>query len=209
VVGRLPLCLPNTYSFNLSYAGKEATVVSFKRNKTLDIVAVNMSHLPENLRVMMNDLKNGGVLSFRFVDGTILENCGNIGLIALSSNLTLASGEIVSSTTPAQTGHDLNILPSSGSAHPQQCPMTITEASSGLSFGHSLVDAMITSEFERQLDQTIHGGAEKKHYLDIRVRNDTKTPVRAFEFAAIYVNRMGNQTTSAIYISQNTQPIKA
>ena len=35
IVGRLPLCVPNSYTANLAYAGKPATVVSYTPNAAL------------------------------------------------------------------------------------------------------------------------------------------------------------------------------
>jgi hypothetical protein len=31
IVGRLPLCVPNSYATNMAYTGKSATVISFNR----------------------------------------------------------------------------------------------------------------------------------------------------------------------------------
>jgi len=70
-----------------------------------------------------------------------------------------------------------------------------------------LVDTLTTSELQRQIDQANHGGMDK-HYLDIQVRNDSGRGVEAFEFAAVYANKMGDESTSATFVSQNNKPIR-
>jgi hypothetical protein len=209
VVGRMPLCVPKTYTANLTYAGKPATVISFVRNPALE--HTNLNRTPAGLRPMMADAKKGGNLLFRFADGTELDACGSLMFSQLSANIELAPGETI--TGPAVVANGLGATPAVGAAAPgavapvQQCPIVITKVSSGVSVGHALVDALTTSELQRQVDQTIHGG-QPKHYVDMRVRNTTEKPVVAFEFSAVYSNKMGDETTSATYVSQNPHAIK-
>src|SRR5579863_7650116 len=44
--------------------------------------------------------------------------------------------------------------------------------------------------------------------LDVAVRNSSDKPIVAFEFAAVYSDKMGDETTSATYISQNEHAIQ-
>jgi hypothetical protein len=119
-----------------------------------------------------------------------------------AKSLTLAAGETIPlpASTPAKS---LSSVP----APVQTCPMVITGASSGVSLGHSLIDALTTSEFQTQLDEAAHGG-KSKHYLDIRASNSSQKAVQAFEFVALYQDKMGDETTSSTYVSQNTRAIK-
>lgn len=214
VVGRLALCLPNTFQPNLAYAGKTAKVVRFKPNKTLD--GVNLEMMPANARAMMENMKKGGVLVLRFEDGTNLDTCAPQGSNQLSANLDLAPGETVSAPTVAQSPifepstvgnarRDAAATPSVSAA--QSCPIAVIKVSTGVSFGHLLVDTLTTSEFQRQIDQATHGGVDK-HYLDVQVRNDSGRPVKAFEFSAAYMDKMGDESTSAAFVSQNNKPIR-
>jgi hypothetical protein len=212
VVGRMPLCVPSTYTVNLSYAGKLASVLAFKENNSFDHLGAGLNRLPPNMRAMMEDAKKGGVLEFQFEDGTKLDTCGNLLLTQLSPNLTLAAGERI--TLPAAALGALAAMqapptpiPPGGLVHPQLCPVVITKVTSGAGLGHALIDALTTSEFERQLDETAHEG-QGKHYLDVAVRNSSDKPIVAFEFAAVYSDKMGDETTSATYVSQNEHAIQ-
>jgi hypothetical protein len=203
VVGRIPLCVPNTYAVNMTYGGKLATVVSYAPNAILARNAANPNRFPPNMRATMDDARRGGRLTFRFEDGTVLDTCGDLVLSQLAPNMQLAPGETIA--LPALPN---NAATAGGpAAPPQQCPLTVMALSSGLSFGHALVDALTTSELERQIDSAQNGGAGK-NYLDVRLRNDGQKAVKAFEYAAVYRNNMGDEMTSGTYVSQNTQPIK-
>lgn len=204
IVGRIPLCVPNTYSVNMTYGGKLATVVSYAPNAMLVRNAANLNRFPPNVRATMDDARRGGRLTFRFEDGTVMDTCGDLMLSQLAPNMQLAPGETMAlpatpSGAPAAAGP---------AAPPQQCPLAVTGLSSGLSFGHALIDALATSELQRQIDTAQNGGAGK-NYLDVRLRNDSPKAIRAFEYAAIYRNNMGDEMASGTYVSQNTQPIKA
>jgi len=214
IVGRLPLCVPNTYQPNLAYAGKAARVIELKRDRAL--TNLSTANLPPNSRAMVENLKKGGLLVLQFEDGTKLDTCAPQGSDQLSSNLEVAPGETVtvSTSTPSSDmtrsiGTNVYATPEARfAAAPQSCPMAVIKASSGYSFGHMLVDVLTTSELQRQIDEVNHGGVEK-HYLDVQVRNDSGKPVRAFEFSAAYSDRMGDESTSASFVSQNNKPIRA
>jgi hypothetical protein len=129
------------------------------------------------------------------------------GRSTFASDLELAPGETI--TLPAaqslQQGLAARTGPAAG-ASPQQCPMSVVKVGSGNSFGHLVVDSLTTSEFQRQVDQGNHGGMGK-HYLDVQVRNDSAKAVKAFEFSAVYSDRMGDEASSASFVSQNDRPI--
>jgi hypothetical protein len=206
IVGRIPLCVPNTYNANLSYAGKPAVVAGFKPNTQLN--APIFAGLPPALRAQMADLKKGGTLLFQFDDGTKLDTCVVQGLSALAPNLELVPGETIAVPPPAQSPTQAlaaRTALAAGASH-QQCPISVVKVGSGNSFGHLVVDSLTTSELQRQIDETNHGGMGK-HYLDIQVRNDSAKAVKAFEFSAVYADRMGDDASSASFVSQNDRPI--
>ena len=212
VVGRMALCVPKTYNVNLSYSGKTAKVVSFTRNASLDGIKGNLRSLPPSTQAMMTDLMKGGLVQFEFGDGTRLDNCGSIGWATIAAALELAPGELISlpakdQSVAALTPGLAGALPPTGAVIPQKCPVSVAGLSSGVSLTHMFVEALTTSEFERQVDETIHNG-QTKHYLDVRVHNDSERPVAAYEFGTIYMNRMGDPSATAAYISQNSHPIK-
>jgi len=90
----------------------------------------------------------------------------------------------------------------------QECPVIVTKVTSGDGgFGHALAEGLTTSEFQRQLDTTTHGGHDK-HYLDMRMRNNSSKSIAAIESVVVYANKMGDETTRDTLISQNTKPIK-
>lgn len=203
VVGRMALCVPNTFQPNMSYAGELTTVVGFKPNQSL--AKINTSVLPPSVRAMIESQKRGGLLVFQFEDGTKLDTCAPQGSDQLSPNLELAPGQTIAhaaieAATPS--------LATTYVAVNASCPAAVAKVSTGTNFGHMLAEALTTSEFQRQLDETSHGGAGK-HYLDVQLRNDSGKPIRAVEFAAVYADTMGDPSTSATFVSQNTKPIPA
>lgn len=214
VVGRVALCVPNTFQANLNYAGKTATVVGFKPNQTLS--SVNLGMIPASARAMIENQKKGGVLVLQFEDGTKLDTCAPQGSNQLSANLDLAPGETlpigsvgqspIPSTTSAMNGF-AGAPAATAASSPQACPVDVIKVSAGDSFGHMLVDALTTSELQRQIDEVNHGGVGK-HYLDVQFRNDSGKPVRAFEFSAVYANSMGDEGASATFQSQNGKSIR-
>jgi hypothetical protein len=66
---------------------------------------------------------------------------------------------------------------------------------------------MTTSEFQRQLDTTLNNG-NSKHYLDMRMKNVSKSNVRAVESRVIYANVMGDVQSRDTLVTQNTKQIK-
>lgn len=213
VVGRIALCIPNTFQPNLKHAGETATVVEFKPNRTLDNVQIG--RMPANARAMIENIKKGGLLVLQFQDGTKLDTCAPQGSNQLSPNLDLAPGEMIAvsagsnPTSAASIDSAVFSAPSATQTSAKQpCPMAVIKVSPGNSFGHLLVDVLTTSELQRQIDQVNHGGVQK-HYLDVKVRNDSGKPVKAFEFSAAYADRMGDESTATSFVSQNDKSIRA
>lgn len=101
LVGRMPLCVPKTYSVNLTYAGKPATVVSYAPDPML--ARTNVDRMPANMRPMMEDARHGGRLTFRFDDGTVLDTCGNMLLSQLAPNMDLIQGDATAQPTAPTT----------------------------------------------------------------------------------------------------------
>ena len=211
IVGRMPLCVPNTYNVNLIYSGKTARVVSFTPNKNLTAFPTNV-RLPPSVQATFADIAKGGLILFEFDDGTQLDNCASVGLSTITAQVELAPGETITPvpslrSAGAPTSNDAAVASSPRPPPPQQCPLSITSLSSGVSLSDMFVEALTTSEFERQIDETMHNG-QSKHYLDISVHNGTEKSVEAFEFRTSYLNHMGDATVSATYISQTARPIK-
>ncbi|HEY3768900.1 MAG TPA: hypothetical protein VGN44_09515 [Candidatus Angelobacter sp.] len=220
VIGRMPLCVPKTFNTNLTYSGKTATVVSMKPPNVQKLPPSIMNRMAPDMREKLLDLHNGGLLLFQFEDGTQLDTCAAIGQKALSENMELAPGETIASSaqpgaTPASSSQPVMAATTAGtstspaaSTTSQECPVVVTKVTSGSGgFGHALAEGMTTSEFQRQLDQTEHGG-HAKHYLDMRMRNSSSKPIAAIESVVVYSNKMGDETTHDTLLSQNTKPIK-
>jgi hypothetical protein len=97
LVGRIPLCVPKTYSVNLTYAGKPATVVSYAKDPML--ARTNVNRMPSRMRSMMEDALHGGRLTFRFDDGTVLDTCVNTLFSQLAPNMDLIQGDTTAQPT--------------------------------------------------------------------------------------------------------------
>lgn len=221
VVGRMPLCTPKTFTANLNYSGKTATVVSVKPNTMRKLPSNMLNRMTPDMRAMMEDAQNGATLLLQFEDGTTLDTCAAIGPKKLAENLELAPGQTITPVATAQpvTASAAGFPPAASNpvasapqtaatSAPQECPVIVTKVTSGDGgFGHAMADGLTTSEFQRQLDQTTHGG-HSKHYLDMRMRNNSQKPVAAIESVVVYANKMGDETLRDTLISQNTKPIK-
>jgi hypothetical protein len=212
-VGRLPLCEPNTYSVTLLYAGQVATVIAVKKGHLPKLSSAVLARMPDSSRDLLIDAENAGTLLLQFSDGKQFDTCGPIGPSRLSQDMNLAPGETVPmpepSPAPAPSRPVTGSIPTSQPGPTTgECPVVVTAVSSGDGgFRHALADALTTSEFERQLDETEHG-AQAKHYLDFSVRNASDKAILGVEAVAQYTNRMGDALASSTLVSQNTRPIK-
>jgi hypothetical protein len=92
-VQRMPLCQPGTYTVVLSYAGKQATVVSAKPSKIAPLSKEMMDRLAPQARAMIEDARKAATISVQFEDGTQLDTCAPIGPSKLSDYFELAPGQ--------------------------------------------------------------------------------------------------------------------
>ena len=199
-VGRMPLCSPGTYSPDLAHLGKQATVVDFRPNTKINPAALSLNRLPPLLRSQMIDAARGGRVIFKFDDGQTLDTCADLMQSQIVDGVTLAKGDSIASLAAQRKEPEQHIAE-------QMCPVIIIKASSsGANFGHMLVDNMVNSEFQRQLDQTMHGGVGK-HYLDVAARNASEKPIVGLEFSAVYQNKLGDEVGSTSFIPQNARAI--
>ncbi len=212
-VGRLPLCQPSTYNVDLSHSGKQATVVSAKPSKFPAVSEKMLNRMPPETRALIEEQRKGATLLLEFEDGTKLDTCAPIGPKQAADNIELLPGQKIESTVlpeqaPSTAASSLAPAVATSVSIPQDCPVEVTKVkSSDGGFGHALADAMTTSEFERQLDTTTHGG-KGKHYLDMRMRNVGTKNIRAVESTVIYSNAMGDETSRDTLVTQNNKPIK-
>jgi len=204
-VQRMPLCQPGTYTADLSHAGKQATVLSAKPNNMIPALPPRaLSRLTPEMRALVEDQQKAATLLLQFGDGTKLDSCAPLGPKMLAGYLEIVPGQtLVPVSHPVPT-----TAASSAVTTSQECPVAVTKVTSGDGgFGHGLADSLTTSEFERQLDQTTHEG-RAKHYLDMRMHNNSMKPIRAIESVAVYSNVMGDESIHDALVSQNTKPIK-
>jgi hypothetical protein len=92
-VQRMPLCQPGTYSVVLSYAGKQAKVVSTKPSKIAPVSQALMDSLTPQARAMIDDGRNAAGVLVQFDDGTKLDTCVPILPSKFSDYFELASGQ--------------------------------------------------------------------------------------------------------------------
>lgn len=100
LVGRLPLCEPKTFTANLNYAGKQATVVSVKPGKSYKFPPNALSRLTPEMRAQLEDTQKAAMLLLEFEDGTKLDTCAAIGPKRLAENLDLAPGQTITPVSP-------------------------------------------------------------------------------------------------------------
>jgi hypothetical protein len=203
-VQRLPLCQPGTYSADLSHAGKQATVISVKPRKLPAMSQRSLDRMTPEVRELMADQQKAATVLFQFEDGAKLDTCAPVGPKRLAESLELVQGQTLEPV--ALTTNSSAATPPVSTA-PQECPVVVTKVtSSDGGFSHALADNLTSSEFERQLDKTAHGGKEK-HYLDMRMQNNSSKPVRAIESTVVYANAMGDTSVKDSLISQNKSAI--
>jgi hypothetical protein len=220
VVGRLPLCRPKTLDVDVAYMGKPASIVSLKGSQVADLPAATRRQMAPSVLAQIDDTRKGGILVFRFDDGVVLDSCVELGFAKLTSELELAPGEVwpdppalptamanATSTATATTPAESQGGASAVATAPQQCPVAVIRLKSGNGgLRQAFVDALTTSEFQRQLDETTHDGVAR-HYLEVTLRNTSDKAIDAIEDVAIYTDKMGDETARDTLLSQNTRPI--
>ena len=211
LVGRLPLCEPKTFVVNMTYAGKQATVISFVKAAVAQVPPNVANQMAPSLLALMEDSRKGGVLLFQFEGGMKLDTCVAQGLKQIADNLELVAGQTMTPEPIKQSiASSVNATasqPNAASTPPQECPLVVTKITSGDGgLRNAFAEALTTSEFQRQLDETMHDG-KKKHFLGVRIRNNSQKRVLAFESVVVYSNKMGDETLRNTLMSQNTKPL--
>jgi hypothetical protein len=77
----------------LSYAGKQAKVVSLKPFKIAPLSQGTMDRLPPQARAMMEDARRAATILVQFEDGTQLDTCAPVGPSRLSDYFELVPGQ--------------------------------------------------------------------------------------------------------------------
>lgn len=111
-VQRVPLCQPGTYSVVLSYAGKQAKVVSIKPSKIAPLSQGVMDRLPPQARALMEDARKAATILVQFEDGTQLDTCAPIGPSKVSDYFELAPGQTLQAAVQGSTTSPVSHLPS-------------------------------------------------------------------------------------------------
>jgi hypothetical protein len=99
---RIPLCEPGTYTANLTYAGKQATVLSAKKSTAMVPLSSRiLDKMPPESRAMLDDLYASATLLLRFDDGVELDTCAPIGPRRFNDSMeVLEIKPTLSSTAP-------------------------------------------------------------------------------------------------------------
>jgi len=97
IVQRAPLCQPGTYTVVLTYAGKQAKVISLKPSKIAPLSQTILDRLTPEARAMIENARKATTILFQFEDGTQLDTCAPIGPDKLSDYFELAPGQTIAS----------------------------------------------------------------------------------------------------------------
>ena len=103
IAQRVPLCQPGTYTVILTYAGKQAEVISLKPFNAAHMTQAAMNRLPPELRATMEDMQKAATILVRFEDGTQLDTCAPIGPGKLADYFELVPGQTLQSSAQAST----------------------------------------------------------------------------------------------------------
>jgi hypothetical protein len=104
IVQRIPLCQPGTYNTVLTYAGKQATVVSLKPFKLpYPISQAVLNKMTPEARGMIEDQMKAATLLLQFDDGTKLDTCAPIGPSKFSDSFELAPGQTLPASQSVAT----------------------------------------------------------------------------------------------------------
>jgi hypothetical protein len=208
IVQRMPLCTPGTFTTVLSYAAKQAVVVSLKPSN-ISIPPLSPAvrrRLPPETVAMMDDQRKAMVILVRFEDGATLDTCGPVSPTKLSTYFEIVPGQIPAAANQ-QTTNPASMSTMVASFPAQQCPVTVTKATSTSGgFRHALADSMTKSTYERAVERASNGGHDP-HYLDVRMRNNSAQAVKAIEAIAAYTDKMGDRGAQQPILSQNEKDI--
>lgn len=105
-VQRWPLCQSGTYTTVLTYAGKQAKVVSLKPSTVTPPSQQVLDRLTPALRAKMEEIQKSATILVQFEDGTQLDSCGPVAPGKLADHFELVPGqslEAVSPSPPATT----------------------------------------------------------------------------------------------------------
>ena len=92
-----------TYTVILTYAGKQAEVISLKPFNAAHMTQAAMNRLPPELRATMEDMQKAATILVRFEDGTQLDTCAPIGPGKLADYFELVPGQTLQSSAQAST----------------------------------------------------------------------------------------------------------
>jgi hypothetical protein len=114
IAQRVPLCRPGTFTTVVTYAGKQAKVLSLKPFNLPHLSEKTMSRMSPEARTMMKDQQRAATILVEFEDGTKLDSCGPVSPGRLPDWFELVPGQTleVASTAPA--------TPSSSTTMPTQ-----------------------------------------------------------------------------------------
>jgi hypothetical protein len=110
-VQRQPLCQPGTYTVVLSYAGKQATVVSMKPSKITPLSQGVMARMPPQARAMMEDAQKAATILLQFEDGTQLDTCAPIGPSKVFDHFELVPGQTLEQVAKNSTASPVTSAP--------------------------------------------------------------------------------------------------
>jgi hypothetical protein len=211
IAQRMPFYQPGTFqAIPNTYAGQPVTIIDVKPSSMYagipTLTARQLASLPPQSRQAIDNVKSASTIVVQFADGTKADT-GSLPVMAstLPNYLELLPDEnapaVASANSPAQSTQ-------TALAANSDCPVVVTKATSTSGgFGHALAEAMLKSEFQRNVEK-INNGFNDPHYLDIRMKNASAKPVRALEAFVVYANAMGDEGTANAIVSQNNKIIK-
>ena len=157
IVQRAALCQPSTYNFVVTYAGKQAKVVSLKPSNNPHLSEASMSRLTPEVRAMMEDSQKAATILVQFEDGTKLDTCFPIGPSRLSNYFELAPGEVLQSP---------GVQVKASAAGPASAPAPATPVSSSVVTPELLIQSSNTLS-DDEVKRAI-GGEGKNHWVLIQ-----------------------------------------
>jgi hypothetical protein len=171
VVQRTGLCQPGTYNAVLTYAGKTATVLAVTPKHMPQMPQSAMNRIPQGqMRELLEG--KGAIILLKFEDGTELDSCAAITPSTMSDFIALVTGQTLE---PAPRPTTSNAPP----IQPQECPVSITNLTSGNSFKASMLVSMESQGNSRSIG---------KSFLTVKYQNDSNKEVTGIRFRVSYFN---------------------